>query len=195
MRRIAIIMAGAALALALVGPAMAGATDKASNSTTFTAQHYRGGHGHGGDHDGRYRHGYGYYHRGGRCYGCDGPGSRCDRYGCGYRYPYYGYPYGGYYYVGYGCNYDYPCGPPYSEHYNCTRYRGRDGQAAQDPQCKWNDKCQCYYHGSTPPPGSEKQAPPPSGNARPAPDQGSQPGPDQGQQPPPNQGGGEPKPY
>ena len=106
-------------------------------------------------------------------------------------YPYYG----GYYYGGYGCNYDYPCGPPYSEHYNCTRYRGRDGQAAQDPQCKWNDKCQCYYHGSTPPPGSEKQAPPPSGNAQPAPDQGSQPGPDQGQQPPPNQGGGEPKPY
>lgn len=210
MRRIVTILAGAALALALVGPAVAGATDKASNSdATITAQHYRGGHGghgHGDYRDGgRYRHGY--YHRGGRCYGCDGPGSRCDRYGCGYRYGYYyGYPYGYYggYYGGYGCNYDYPCGPPYSERYDCSRYRGPDGKAAQDPNCKWNDRCQCYYHGSTPPSGSEKQGPPPSGNAQPAPDQGQggqpgpdqgmQPGPDQGQQPPPSQGG-EPKPY
>src|SRR5437868_3208276 len=153
MRRFVTILAGAALALALVGPAVAGATEKASGSTTFTAQHYGGGHGHGGSHhdgrrdghrDGRSRHGYD-HHRGG-CYGC------------GY---YYGYPYSyGYYYGGYGCNYDYPCGPPYRQ-YDCSRYRGRDGQAAQNPQCQWNDRCQCYYHGSAP--GSENQGPPPSG--------------------------------
>src|SRR5581483_5547854 len=195
MRRIVTILAGAALALALVGPAVAGATEKSSSaSTTFTAQHYRGGHGHdGGHHDGRYR-------RGGRCYGCDGPGSRCDRYGCGYAYPYYyyGYPYyyGGYY-GGYGCNFDYPCGPPYSDRtYDCSRYRGPDGQAAQNPQCQWNDKCQCYYHGSTPPPGSEKQGPRPAAapSRRPTGGRGGQPGPDQGQQPAPNQGG-ESRPY
>src|SRR2546429_281545 len=53
MRRIVTILAGAALALALVGPAVAGATDKASNSdATITAQGYHGGHGHGGYHDG-----------------------------------------------------------------------------------------------------------------------------------------------
>ena len=208
MRRIVTILAGAALALALVGPAVAGATEKSSaGSTTFTAEHVRGGHGHEGHRDGgHFRHGYG---RGGRCYGCFGPGSRCDRWGCGYAFPYfgygYGYPYyyGGYYGGGFGCNFDYPCGPPYSDRtYDCSRYRGPDGQAAQNPQCRWNDRCQCYYHGSTPAPGSEKQGPPPSGSAPPAPaqggqpgpDQGMQPGPDQGQQPPPAQGG-EPKPY
>ena len=211
------------LALALVGPAVAGATDKSTSSSKITAQstaldapiaaeHYRGGH------DGHERHEHGSYHRGGRCYGCDGPGSRCDRYGCGYRYPYYRYPYyGGYYYGGYGCNYDYPCGPPYYE-YDCTRYRDRSGNAYQDPQCKWNDQCQCYYHSSQPP-GSEKQGPPPDKNAQPAPnrgqqpppdqnvqpgpdqgqqpapDQGMEPGPGQGQQPPPNQGGNQPQPY
>jgi hypothetical protein len=212
MRRIAIILAGAALALALVGPAVAGANDKSTQGSTITAQHYRGGH--GGWHDGRYRHDHGYY-RGGHCYGCYGRGSYCNRYGCAYPY-YYGYPYG-YYYGGYGCNYDYPCGPPYYE-YDCTRYRDRSGHAYQDPQCKWDDRCQCYYHAS-PQPGSEKQAPPPDKNAQPAPnqgqqpppdqgmqpgpsqgqqpppDQGMQPGPSQGQQPPPNQGGNQPQPY
>src|SRR6266542_4233477 len=152
MRRIVTIMAGAALALALVGPAVAGATDKSTHSSTITAQSValdapitaQGDHGHrGGQHyghrDGRDRHDHGSYRRGGRCYGCDGPGSRCGRYGCDYRYPYY---YGGYYGGGYGCNYDYPCGPPYE--YNCTKYRDREGKAYQDSQCKWDDKCQSY---------------------------------------------------
>ena len=197
MRRIVTIIAGAALALALVGPAVAGATDKSTQGSTITAQHARGGH--DGGHWGRDRHDHGRYHRGGGCYGCYGRGSYCNRYGCAY--PYYGYPYG-YYYGGYGCNYDYPCGPPYYE-YNCTRYRDRSGHAYQDPQCKWDDKCQCYYHSSQPPSGSEKQGPPPDQNAQPAPnqgqqpppDQGMQPGPSQGQQPPPDQGGNQPRPY
>jgi hypothetical protein len=188
MRRIAIIMAGAALALALVGPAVAGATDK-SNSSQITAQgdHHGGGHheGHEG-HEGRgghERHDRGSYHRGGSCYGCYGYGSRCDRYGCGY--PYY---YGGYYGGGYGCNYDYPCGEP--RQYDCTKYRGPDGQAAQDPQCKWNEKCSCYYHSSEPPADQKAQPGPDQGAP---PDQGAQPAPDQGQQPPPDQG--QPRPY
>ncbi len=205
MRRIAIIMAGAALALALVGPAVAGATDKSSHSSQIsaqsialdapiTAEHDRGGH--GGGRSGHDRHEHGSYHRGGRCYGCDGYGSRCDRYGCAYRYPYYGGYYGG----GYGCNYDYPCGEP--RQYDCTRYRGPDGKAAQDPQCKWNDKCGCYYHSSEPPSGSESKPAPdqntqpgPDQGKQPPPDQGMQPGPNQGQQPPPDQGGAEPRPY
>jgi hypothetical protein len=176
MRRIAIIMAGAALALALVGPAVAGATDKSTHAAKITAQsiavdapitaqHDRG------HRDGRHdRHDRGHYRRGGRCYGCDGPGSRCGRYGCDYRY-------GGYYGGGYGCNYDYPCGEP--RQYDCTKYRGPDGQSAQDPQCKYDPKCDCYYHSSQPPSGSESQ---------PAPDQNAQPAPDQGQQPPADQG-------
>jgi len=209
MRRIAIIMAGAALALALVGPAVAGATDKSTHSSKITAQSialdapitaqgggHRGGEHHDGrGHGGRDRHDRGSYNRGGSCYGCYGYGSRCDRYGCGYRYPYY---YGGYYGGGYGCNYDYPCGEP--RQYDCTRYRGPDGQAAQDPQCKWNEKCSCYYHSSEPPSGSHSA--PPDQNAQPGPNQGPppdqggmQPAPDQGQQPPPDQGGGQPRPY
>ena len=209
MRRIAIIMAGAALALALVGPAVAGATDKSTNRSQITAQsialdapitaqgggHHDGGHdGHGYGRGGRDRHDHGSYRRGGGCYGCDGYGSRCDRYGCGYRYPYYGGYYGG----GYGCNYDYPCGEP--RQYDCTKYRGPDGQAAQDPQCKWNEKCSCYYHSSERPSGSRAE-PPADQNAQPGPDQGPPPdqgmapAPGQGQQPPPDQGGSEPRPY
>src|SRR5438105_9249303 len=174
MRRIVTILAGAALALALVGPAVAGATDKSAPGSTITAQHVRGGH--GGGH-GWARHDRGHFRRGGSCYGCYGRGGYCNRYGCGYPY----------YYGGYGCNYDYPCGPPYGYSYDCTRYRGPDGQAAQDPQCRWNDQCQCYHHSSQPP-GSDNQAPPPRGNARPAPNRGQQPPPDQSMQPGPSQG-------
>jgi hypothetical protein len=190
MRRIGIILAGAALALALVIPQVAEA-------------HGRGGHrgDRHGDDSGRYRHGHGYYHRGGRCYGCDGPGSRCDRYGCAYAYPYYGYPYygypyGGYYYGGYGCNFDYPCGPPYYE-YDCTKYRGPDGKPAQDPQCRYNEKCNCYYHSSEPPPEAGAQPAPDQGGAQPGPDRGAQPAPDQGAppQPAPGQGGEQSRPY
>src|SRR2546430_16820379 len=101
MRRIVTIIAGAALALALVGPAVAGATDKSTKGSTITAQHARGGH--DGGHWGRDRHDHGRYHRGGGGYGCHGRGSYCNRYGCAY--PYYGYPYG--YYYG-GC----PAPPP-----------------------------------------------------------------------------------
>jgi hypothetical protein len=187
MRRIGIILAGAALALALVVPAVA------------AEAHSRGGHrgerhGHS---DGRYRHGHGSYHRGGSCYGCDGPGSRCYRYGCDYAYPGY---YGGYYGGGYGCNFDYPCGPPYE--YNCSKYTGPDGKPPADSGCKYDQKCDCYYHSSQPPPEAGAQ-PGPEAGAQPTPDQGAQPAPDQGEQPPPDQGaqpapgeGGEqPRPY
>jgi len=173
MRRLGIILAGAALALASVVPMVASVADA---------------HGRGGHHD-RHGHDHGYRH-GGRCYGCDGPGSRCGRYGCDYAYPGY---YGGYYGGGYGCNFDYPCGPPYE--YDCTKYRGPDGQAAQDPQCRYDKRCDCYYHGSQPPPEKGAQpAPPDQGGAQPAPDQGQQP-PDQGAEPPPDQGGEQPQPY
>ena len=204
MRRIVTILAGAALALALVGPAVAGANDKSTQGSTITAEHVRGGHGSG---HGFVRHDHGFF-RGGHCFGCFGRGSFCNRFGCAYPF-FYGYPYG-YYYGGYGCNYDYPCGPPFGYSYDCTRYRGPDGQAAQDPQCKWSDQCQCYYHSSQPP-GSAKQGPPPDKNAQPAPNrgqqpppdqnmqpgpsQGQQPPPDQGQQPPADQGGSQPQPY
>jgi hypothetical protein len=211
MRRIAIISAGAALALALVVPAVAGATGKSSTpqSTTISAQStsldapitamgkgHHGDHGHGGWGHGRSRHGYG-YHRGGSCYGCYGPGSRCDRYGCDYAYygyyGYYGYPYyyGGYYPGGYGCNFDYPCGPPYE--YNCSKYTGKDGKPPAESGCKYDQKCDCYYHSSQPP--QSEPAPGPDQNAQPAPDQGAPP-PDQGTEPAPGPGQGQqPRPY
>ncbi|MCA1842880.1 MAG: hypothetical protein LC792_06745 [Actinobacteria bacterium] len=173
MRRLGIILAGAALALASVVPVVASVADA---------------HGRGGRHE-RHGHDHGGYHRGGRCYGCDGPGSRCGRYGCDYAYPGY---YGGYYGGGYGCNFDYPCGEP--RQYDCTKYRGPDGQAAQDPQCKYDQRCGCYYHGSQPPPEAGSQPAPPDQGAQPAPDQGQQP-PDQGAEPPPDQGGDQPRPY
>ena len=209
MRRFAILTAGAALvagSLAIPGMAVAnGKTASPEKSTTISAQsvsldtpiaaqgkgHGKGGHRNGyrrgyrhGYSDSRYGYGHGSYrhgYRGGRCYGCDGPGSRCDRYGCAYGGP-------GYYGGGYGCGYDY-CEP---SQYDCTRYRGPDGKPAQDPHCKYDSKCDCYYHSS------ER---PPEAGAQPAPDQGAQPAPDQGQQPPPSEGqpapdqGGQPRPY
>jgi hypothetical protein len=195
MRRIAIITAGAALALALVVPSMAEATGRTSTpkSTTISAQSvslddqftaqgsrghhsggksgYRKGYRHGyrdGRHDsgGYHRHGYG----GGRCYGCWGPGSYCSHGGCYYR-GYYGYGYG-YGYGGYGYGY----GDPSNWQYDCTKYRGPDGQPVQDPQCKYDAKCGCYYHSSEPPADA---------GAQPAPDQGAPPAPDQGAAPRP----------
>jgi hypothetical protein len=214
MRRIGIILAGAALALALAAPAIAGATDKSNQGSTITAQHARWGH--DGGHWGHDRHDHGWY-RGGGCYGCYGRGSYCNRYGCAYPYYSYGYPYGYGYYGPYGCNYDYPCGPPYYE-YDCRVHRDQAGNAYQDPQCKWDDRCQCWYHSTQP--GSERQGPPPGQNTQPPPGQNSQPPPgpngpppssqgqqpqpdqgmqppppSQGQQPPPSQGGNQPQPY
>jgi len=207
MRRFAILTAGAVLMLgSLAIPGMAVANSRTAapeKNTTISAQSVsldtpiaaqgKGHHGKGGHRNGYrrgYRHGYGdsrygygggrHGYGGGRCYGCDGPGSRCDRYGCGYRDPYYG----GGYYDGY-------YGEPYQ--YDCTRYMGPDGKPAQDPQCRYDSKCDCYYHSSQPPPQAGSQPAPEQGQ-QPAPDQGGQPAPDQGQQPPP-QGGQQPRPY
>jgi hypothetical protein len=175
MRRIGVILAGAALALALVSPVVAGATDKSSSGTTITAQGVRGGHGnhgsfHGGHGFSRHDHGRFFFHRGAGCWGCGYP-----FWFYGYPY-YYGYPYG-YYPGGFGCNFDYPCGPPYPES-SCARYRASSRSAQPAP-----DNTQCR------PAGSNGQAPPPQ-QAQPAPsqgqppaDQGMAPGPDQGQQP------------
>ena len=205
MRRVAILMAGAALALGLAIPGMAAATGKTTTSgslDTPIAAQGKGGHHSGGGHkgsyrkgyrhgyrdgrdDGRHRHGY-YGHRGGRCYGCYGPGSDCGRYGCYY----YGYP--GYYGGGYGCNFDYPCGPnnPRSD---CSK-KGPDGKPPADSGCKYDQKCDCYYHSSQPPAEAGAQ-PAPEAGAQPAPDQGEQP-PAEGAEPtPPDQGGEQPRPY
>jgi len=202
MRRFAIITAGAALvlgSLAIPGMAVAnGRTASPEKSTTISAQGvsldtpiaaqgkgHGKGHGKGGYRKGYrrgYRHGYsdsryGYYghgyYGGGRCYGCDGPGSRCDRYGCAYGGP-------GYYGGGYGCGYDYACGEPYQ--YDCTRYAGPDGRPAQDPQCQYDSRCDCYVHNSEQPKPADQPAPAPA--------------PEQGQQPAPQPGpGGETRPY
>jgi hypothetical protein len=214
MRRFAIFTAGAALVLgSLAIPGMAVANSRTASpekSTTISAQSVsldtqftaqgKGHHGKGGYRKGYrrgYRHGYsdsrygyGYgrhgYYGGGRCYGCDGPGSRCDRYGCAYREPYYG---GGYYGGGY-CGYGY-CEP----YYDCTQYRGPDGKPAQDPHCVYDSRCDCYYHSSPQPPPQSGSQPAPDQGAQPAPDQGQAPPPEQGGQPAPDQGGGQPRPY
>lgn len=204
MRRLGIIVAGAALAVALAVPSVAGAVDRSVHSSKVTAQSVaadapitalnKGGHGRH-DYDRRDRgdrDDHRGYYRGGRCYGCDGPGSRCDRYGCAYGGPsrcgYYdgcggrGY-YGGGYYGGYGCNYDYPCGPPYE--YDCTRYRDKDGKAVSDPQCKYDERCQCSYHESRP----ARPEPAPSDQGQPEPKEGErQPA------PPPREGERQPAP-
>ena len=219
MRRLVILTAGAALALGLAIPGMAAATGKTTSSpksTTISAQSVsldnqitaQGKGGHGNQRKGGYRRGYrrgyqdgrygGYYRRGyyggGSCYGCFGPGSYADRYGFGYR---------GFYGGGYG--YGYGWGDPSNWQYDCTAYRGPDGKTVQDPQCKYDQKCDCYYHSSQPPPQAGSQpapdqggAPPApdQGGAPPAPDQGAPPAPDQGQMPPPQEGGGgQPRPY
>jgi len=190
MRRFAIFTAGAALvlgSLAIPGLAVAnGRTATPEKSTTISAQSvsldspitamgkrhgkgdgksgyrkgYRRGyrHGYSDSRHGYYGHGY---HGGGSCYGCDGPGSRCDGYGCAYGGPGY---HGGYYGGGYGCGYESPCGEPYQ--YDCTRYAGPDGRPAQDPQCKYDSRCDCYVHNSEQPKPADQPAP------APAPEQG-----------------------
>ena len=160
MRRFAIILAGAALALSLVVPAVA------------AEAHGRGGH--RGDHHG---HSYSRHGHGGRCYGCDGPGSRCGYYGCSYAFPYYGYGYGwgyggygygygGYWRGGFGCNFDYPCGPPYAEN-DCMRDRAPYGKPVENPPCKAPGTAQ-----PGPDQGATQPAPPDqSAQPAPAPDQ------------------------
>jgi hypothetical protein len=195
MRRLGIIMtAGAALALALVVPTVASATGKSTTSqqsAEISAQsiglddqieaqgkkgggkhardggkHGRHGKGHDGYRHGRSRHGnhhrYGHHHRGYR-YG----------YGGYYGYPYYG---GGYYRGGYGCNYDYPCG---GQTYDCTRYRGPDGNPAGDPHCRYDARCDCWYHTSDRTPEGSQSQPAPDQSGQPAPpDQNAQPAPE-----------------
>jgi hypothetical protein len=177
MRRIVIILAGAALALALVVPVASGVAQA------------------GGRHGHHSSHGYSRHGHGGSCYGCFGPGTRCGRHGCdiaflypgygyygigGYARP-YGYGYGGYWWGGFGCNFDYPCGPPYDE--QCRSFRGAP---SPDPRCQAEQK-------GAPAPGQDAQPAP----AQPAPDQGAQPAPDQDAQPasPPAQGEPMPRPY
>ena len=199
--------------LAIPGLAVAtGRTTSPQQSTTISAQSTsldnpvealgKRGHGGKGWHKGhgRSRHGYHRhgYHRGGSCYGCWGPGSRCTRYGCGFAFLYpgyggygyggYGYGYGGYlgapWWGGFGCNFDYPCGPPFDE--KCRSFRGAP---SPDPRCQAE---------AQPAPGANTQPAP----AQPAPDQGAAPAPapapapDQGVAPVPQPGQGEqPRPY
>jgi hypothetical protein len=202
MRRLGIIMtAGAALALALVVPTAASATGKSTTQQSaeisaqgiglddeVTAQGKKGGkhgkygkgdrHGRHGKGDG-YRHGrsrHGHHHRYGHHH-------RGHRYYYGDRY-YYGHPYygGGYYRGGYGCNYDYPCG---GQTYDCTRYRGPDGQPAGDPHCRYHTSDRTPEGSQTQPaPDQSGQPAPADQNAQPAP--GSQPAPEG--QPAPDQG-------
>lgn len=217
MRRVGIILtAGAALVLALVVPTVAEATGKSTTTDKsaeisaqgiglddeITAQGKRGGkhakggkHGrHGGKRDG-YRHGrsrHGHHDRHYRHH-------RHHRGHYGY-YGYYGHPYygGGYYRGGYGCNYDYPCDRP-GQTYDCTRYKGPDGQPAGDPHCKYDARCDCYYHSSDRTPERAQSQPAPEQNTQPAPEgqpappaQDPGPAPEQGQ-PAPDEGS--PRPY
>ena len=213
MRRFGIILtAGAALVLALVVPTVAEATGKSTTTDKsaeisaqgiglddeITAQGKKGGkHAKGGKHG---RHGGkrdGYRHGGRSRHGHHGHHYRSHRYNRGYYY--YGHPYyGGYYGGGYGCNYDYPCDRP-GQTYDCTRYRGPDGQPAGDPHCRSDARCDCYYHSSDRTPEGSQSQPAPEQNTQPAPDgqpappaQDAEPAPEQGQ-PAPDQGS--PRPY
>jgi hypothetical protein len=185
MRRVAILMAGAALAAVLVVPTMAQATGKSSTSADrgteisaqgiglddqISAQGKGHGRGHGkGYSKGRGRHGHHHGYRHGHRYGF-------HRYGY-YGYPGFGYPgygyggygYGGYWRGGFGCNFDYPCGPPFDE--QCRSFRGAP---SADPKCQ-----------------AQQTAPAPGQSAQPAPDASSQPAP----APAPAQGDTQPRPY
>jgi hypothetical protein len=205
MRRVVIFTAGAALVLgSLAIPGMAVAIDRTSTpqeNATISAhsaqldneitalgkgrgkRHGRHGHGHGYRH-GRHRRGfifwpgysywgfpgYGYGHGFGHGFG--------HRYGFGYGHGYGGYWPGGYWGGGFGCNFDYPCGPPYDE--QCRPFRGRP---SADPRCQ------------------QLTAPAPGQSAQPAPDAGAQPAPapDAAVQPAPSpapaQGDTQPRPY
>jgi hypothetical protein len=189
MRRIGVILAGAALALALVSPAIAGATEKSSSGTTITAQGVRGGHGHGrhGFSHGFSRHDHGRFFRHAGCWGCGYP---YWFYGYPYGYWYYGYPYG-YYRGGFGCNFDYPCGPPYSD---SAPPSARSGGQAPPAQCQparpqpAQPAQQAQPAQRMQPAPSQCQQPPADQGMGPGPDQGPQPGPAQGQQPGPAEG-------
>ena len=188
MRRVAIFTAGAALVLgSLAIPGMAVATGRTTTpdqSTTISPQsvsldtpiaaqgkgHGRHGRSHGYRH-GRSRHGHGH-----RWLGFYGPGF----YGPGYGYWGYGYGggywpgprgygYGGFWRGGFGCNFDYPCGPPFDE--KCRSFRGAP---SADPRCQ-----------------AQKTEPAPGQSAQPTPDTGTQPAP----APAPEQGGTQPRPY
>lgn len=189
MRRVAIFTAGAALVLgSLALPGMAVATGKTStpqDSTTISPQsaqldneitalgkghgkrHGRHDHGHGYRH-GRHRHGYGIFWPGYSYWGYPGYGYGYG-YGHGYGYGYGGYWPGGYWRGGFGCNFDYPCGPPYDE--QCRSFRGRP---SADPRCQ-----------------AQQTEPAPGQSAQPAPDAGAQPAP----APAPGQGDMQPRPY
>jgi hypothetical protein len=187
MRRVGIILtAGAALVLALVVPTVAEATGKSTTSQQgaefsaqsiglddeITAQGKKGGkHARDGK---RGKHGKrdGYRHGGRSRHGHHGRHYRYDRYDRGY----YGHPYyGGYYGGGYGCNYDYPCG---GQTYDCTRYRGPDGNPTGDPHCRYDARCDCWYHTSDRTPEGSQTQPAPNQNGQPAPDQNAQPAPE-----------------
>ena len=205
-----IFTAGAALVLASVVPTMAGATSKSTTSNNagisaqgldneITAQGKDGKRGKRGKHgkregkrgkrDGRHRHGY---HRHHHDYDYDYHYYGGHRRYYGHPYYYGGHPYyGGYYGGGYGCNYDYPCG---GQTYDCTRYRGRDGKPVQDPHCKYDARCDCYYHTSERQTEGSQPPPAPDQSAQPAPDPNAQPAPEQGPAPQP-QPGGQPQPY
>ncbi len=199
MRRVALFTAGAALVLgSLAIPGMAVATGKTSTpqeSTTISAQsaqldneitalgkgrgkrHGRHDHDHGYRH-GRHRRGYGIFWPGYRYWGFPGYGYG---YGYGHGYGYGGYwpGYGGYWRGGFGCNFDYPCGPPYDA--QCRSFRGRP---AADPRCQAQQ--------TEPAPGQSAQPAPDAGaQPAPAPDAGTQPAP----APAPGQGDMQPRPY
>jgi hypothetical protein len=197
MRRFAIFTAGAALvlgSLAIPGMAVAnGRTTTPDKSTTVSAQsaqldneitalgkgkgHHGKGHGKSGYRKGYrrgYRHGYSdsrYRYGYGFGYGY-GPG-----YGFGYPYWGHGSGYGGYWRGGFGCNFDYPCGPPFDE--QCRSFRGAP---PADPRCQ-----------------TQQTEPAPGQSAQPTPDAGTQPAPDAGTQPAPapapGQGDTQPRPY
>ncbi len=201
MRRVALFTAGAALVLgSLAIPGMAVATGRTSTpqeSTTISAQSAQldneitalgkgrgkrhGRHGHDDDNGyrhGRHRRGYGIFWPGYRYWGFPGYGYG---YGHGYGHGYGGYwpGYGGYWRGGFGCNFDYPCGPPYDE--QCRSFRGRP---SADPRCQAQQ--------TEPAPGQPAQpAPDAGGQPAPAPDAGTQPAP----APAPGQGDMQPRPY
>ena len=141
MRRIAVILAGAALALALVGPAVAGATEKSAPTVRRSPPRASGGADHAARATAAPR----------RC-NHEGLRGRHDRHAAapstaaaasarGYRVrvlrtptatAMVPLPYGGYYRGGFGCNYDYPCGaalPPGTT--PCVRGPGPAGQSTQ----------------------------------------------------------------
>lgn len=191
MRRVAIFTAGAALVLgSLAIPGMAVATGRTTtpqesttvspesaqldNEITALGKGHGKGHGKSGYRKGYrrgYRHGYSdsryghRYHRYGYGFPYWGHG-----YGYGYGYGYWGgYGFPGYWGGGFGCNFDYPCGPPFDE--KCRSFRGAP---AADPKCQ-----------------AKVTEPAPGQAAQPTPDAGTQPAP----APAPAPGETQPRPY